>query len=74
MNHVMATLTDGKRLVLSVALLALVHVGLLRYGSEDATPGALLTSFAIAVSLLLVAQRLRLRMNTAATPATTRKP
>ena len=59
MNSAMQRLGPGKRLFLSVALLGVVHLLLLRFGSEEATPFRLLGSFVLSTSMLLVAQRIR---------------
>jgi hypothetical protein len=59
MNSAMQRLGPGKRLFLSVALVGVVHLMLLRFGSEEATPLRLLGSFVLSTSMLLVAQRIR---------------
>jgi hypothetical protein len=68
MMNPMHRLGPGKRLALSIALMGLVHVGLLFFGNEDATPLRLLGSFALAATLLVVAQRMRQHLNASAAP------
>ncbi len=62
MSRVAASLSDGKRTVVAVALLALVHLFLLKNGSENATPQNLALSFALSTALLITAQLLRRRL------------
>ncbi len=54
MNRLFRGLSPERRLALSVALIGAVHVGLVFFGNEDATPLKLLGSFGLA-SLMLVA-------------------
>lgn len=53
------SLTPGRRLALAIGLIGLVHVALLRFGNDDATPLRLLGSFALSTSLLVVAFQLK---------------
>jgi len=78
MNSAMQRLGPGKRLMLSIGLVGLVHLLLLRFGSDEATPLRLLGSFVLSASMLLVAQRLRqhlaLSIGSAATGSTPSSP
>jgi hypothetical protein len=59
MSAILGRLSDGRRIVMLVAMMALVHLMLLRFGNEDATPLRLLGSFLLTSTLVVVAQRLR---------------
>jgi hypothetical protein len=59
MNSILGKLSGGRRLVFTLGLMALVHLGLLRFGNEDATPLRLLGSYVITSALLIAAYRIR---------------
>lgn len=59
MNGLFSRLTPAKRLGLAIGLIGLVHLGLLRFGNEDATPLKLLGSFALSAALLLTATAIK---------------
>lgn len=52
-------LGPGRRLTLAIGLIALVHLGLLRFGNEDATPLRLLGSFVLATAMLVAGSQLK---------------
>ena len=59
MSALIAALSPGRRLALAIGLIGLVHLALLRFGNEDATPLRLLGSFALATAMLVAAFQLK---------------
>jgi hypothetical protein len=59
MSALIAALSPGRRLALAIGLIGLVHLGLLRFGNDDATPLRLLGSFALATAMLVASFQLK---------------
>ncbi len=54
--------SDKRRLGISIFLVACVHVSLLFFGNEQATPPVILGSFALSCTMLLISQRVRTKL------------
>ena len=52
MNRLFRGLSPERRLALSITLIGVVHIGLVFFGNEDATPLRLLGSFGLATAML----------------------
>lgn len=58
MSALIAALSPGRRLALAIGLIGVVHLGLLRFGNDHATPLRLLGSFVLATAMLLASFQL----------------
>jgi hypothetical protein len=67
-SALVAALTPGRRLALAIGIIALVHLGLLRFGNEDATPLRLLGSFGLATAMLVASFQIKKHLLQATTP------
>jgi hypothetical protein len=72
MSALVVALSPGRRLALAIALIGLVHLGLLRFGNDDATPLRLLASFVLATAMLVASFQIKKHLlhqaQTASTP------
>lgn len=63
-----ASLSNNRRLAVSILLVACVHVSLFFFGNENATPPMILGSFVLSTTMLVISQRVRAKL-TAPRPA-----
>ena len=54
--------SEKRRLAVSIFLVGCVHVSLVFFGNENATPPKILASFALSTTLLMVSQRVRAKL------------
>lgn len=55
--------SDKRRLAISILLVACVHVSLVFFGNENATPPMVLASFALSTTMLVISQRVRAKLS-----------